>query len=64
MPYTETGKMDAHTEVRTDMQTALDLIARRTAEKPEEKFTSLIHHLNEQNLKECYQMLQIGRAHV
>ena len=37
------------------MQTKLELITRRARENPKMRFTSLVHHLNEGFLLECFQ---------
>lgn len=43
--------------------TKLTLITKRSTEKPQEKFTSLIHHLNDPDfLYQCYQELENGKA--
>ncbi len=53
MPYT---KMENNTA------TKLTLITKRSIEKPKEKFTSLIHLLNEEYLFECYKELKKKKA--
>ena len=40
------------------MQVKLNQIARRAKQDKQLKFTSLIHHVNEANLAECYQELK------
>jgi len=42
--------------------TKLILIAKKAREEPSLKFTTLIHHLNEEYLWECYQELKRGKA--
>ncbi len=42
--------------------TKLTLIAKRSKEKPQEKFTSLMHLLTEEYLVECYKELKRGKA--
>ena len=43
--------------------TKLTLITKRSTEKPQEKFTSLIHHLNDVAfLHGCYLELKNGKA--
>ena len=44
------------------MSTKLARIAEIAAERPNERFTSLAHHLNEALLKECHQELSAGKA--
>jgi len=58
---TKTGDA-ASTEVRRDMQTKLDQIAKRASEDKKLKFTSLVHLLNAESLKECFHMLKKHRA--
>lgn len=48
--------MDENTEGK------LILIARKAKEQPKEKFTSLVHLLNAEYLKGCYNMLKRGKA--
>lgn len=55
VPYT---KMDT----KTNTVTKLNLIAKRAYDDKKLKFTSLIHHLNNKFLKECYQLLKRGKA--
>ena len=45
-----------------NIATKLDLITKRSKQKPQEKFTSLAHLLNEDYLMECYQELKSNRA--
>lgn len=52
VPYPEMG----YTETR------LILIAKRSKEKPEEKFISLAHLLNSDYLYNCWQELKKGKA--
>ena len=44
------------------MQVKLNQIARRAKQDKRLKFTSLIHHVNEVNLAECYQELKANKA--
>ena len=44
------------------MQVKLNQIARRAKQDKKLKFTSLIHHVNEANLAECYQYLKRNKA--
>lgn len=44
------------------MQVKLNQIARRAKQDKQLKFTSLIHHVNEANLAECYQKLKRNKA--
>ena len=44
------------------MQVKLNQIARRVKQDKQLKFTSLIHHVNEANLAECYQELKRNKA--
>ena len=44
------------------MQVKLNQIARRAKQDKQLKFTSLIHHVNEANLAECYQELKANKA--
>ena len=44
------------------MQVKLNQIARRAKQEKKLKFTSLIHHVNEANLAECYQELKSNKA--
>lgn len=44
------------------MQVKLNQIARRAKQDKELKFTSLIHHVNEANLAECYRELKTNKA--
>jgi group II intron reverse transcriptase/maturase len=44
------------------MQVKLNQIARRAKQDKRLKFTSLIHHVNEANLAECYQELKANKA--
>ncbi len=48
--------MDKNTEAK------LVLIAKRAKERPKEKFTSLVHLLNADYLKNCYKQLKRGKA--
>jgi len=56
MPYTAMENKD------NSIATKLVLIAKRSKEKPQEKFTSLKHLLNEEYLGDCYQELKRGKA--
>ena len=44
------------------MQVKLNQIAKRANQDKQLKFTSLIHHVNEANLEECYQELKRNKA--
>ena len=44
------------------MQVKLNQIARRAKQDKNLKFTSLVHHVNEANLAECYQDLKRNKA--
>jgi RNA-directed DNA polymerase len=44
------------------MQVKLNQIARRVKQDKQLKFTSLIHHVNEANLAECYRELKANKA--
>jgi RNA-directed DNA polymerase len=44
------------------MQVKLNQIAKRAKQDKKLKFTSLIHHVNEVNLAECYQALKANKA--
>lgn len=44
------------------MQVKLNQIAKRAKQDKRLKFTSLIHHVNEANLAECYQVLKRNKA--
>ena len=44
------------------MQVKLNQIARRAKQDKRLKFTSLIHHVNESNLVECYRELKANKA--
>lgn len=44
------------------MKSKLDLIANRAKQVRKEKFTSLIHHINERNLLECFAELKRNKA--
>ena len=44
------------------MRVKLNQIARRAKQDKQLKFTSLIHHVNEANLAECYQELKANKA--
>lgn len=61
MPHTEAG-MGINTEKCPGMKTKLDLITKHAVEDERLKFTSLIHHLSEENLKECFHMLKKDKA--
>ena len=47
---------------KTNTATKLALITKRSKHNPQEKFTSLMHLLNEDYLKKCYQELRKGKA--
>ena len=61
MPHTEAG-MGTDAARCPGMKTKLDLITKHAVENEKLKFTSLIHHLNEENLKECFHMLKKDKA--
>lgn len=44
------------------MEAKLSQIARKAQQDDKLKFTSLIHHVNEANLVECYQELKRNKA--
>lgn len=44
------------------MESKLKLISAKASRNKRLKFTSLIHHVNEENLIECYRELKKGRA--
>lgn len=44
------------------MEAKLTQIARKAQQDKKLKFTSLIHHVNEANLVECYQELKRNKA--
>ncbi len=46
----------------TNTEGKLVLIARKAKENPKEKFTSLVHLLNTEYLKNCYKQLKKGKA--
>ena len=50
------------TEVQFDMEMKLNLITKHATEDVKFKFTSLAHLLNETTLKECFHMLDKGKA--
>lgn len=60
MPLKETHT--PHTGVESWMETKLTRIAQVAQERPQEKFTSLYHLLNEEMLKECHRELQAFKA--
>lgn len=51
-----------YTETQSDMKTKLHLITKHAVEDKKFKFTSLAHLLNEDSLKECFRMLEKGKA--
>lgn len=51
-----------HAEVGKQMITKLARIAEVAKTKPKERFTSLVHLLNKQGLKDCYLELPAGKA--
>lgn len=61
MPHAEVG-MDTNTEKCPGMKTKLDLITKHAVEDENLKFTSLIHYLSEENLKECFYILKKDKA--
>jgi len=61
MLSTKAGKT-VSTESQFDMQMKLNLIAKHATEDEKFKFTSLAHLLNEITLKECFHMLDKGKA--
>jgi len=48
--------------METTTATKLTLIAKKAREDKELKFTSLIHHLNEEYLLSCFKDLKRGKA--
>lgn len=44
------------------MQFKLDLIAKKAKQDKSKKFTALIHHINEENLAQCYKELKRNKA--
>ena len=44
------------------MKVKLNQIATKARQDKKLKFTSLIHHVNEANLAECYQELKLNKA--
>lgn len=56
------GKHLLHTEVGYQMETKLIRIAELAKMNPDMKFTSIVHLLNEENLKRCHQELPSGKA--
>jgi len=61
MQSTKAGKT-VSTESQFDMQMKLNLITKHATEDAKFKFTSLVHLLNETSLKECFRMLEKGKA--
>ncbi len=55
-------KQVSYTEMYISTATKLTLINKRSIQKPQEKFTSLAHLLNEDYLMECYQELKKNKA--
>lgn len=51
-----------YAEMENTIATKLTLIIQRSTQKPQEKFTSLTHLLNEGYLKECYEELKEKKA--
>lgn len=51
-----------YTEVETNTATKLTLIAKKAREEPKLRFISLIHHLNANYLKECFNLLKKRKA--
>ena len=51
-----------YTAMENDIATKLTLIAKRSIQYPQEKFTSLQHLLNSEYLMECYQELKKDKA--
>ena len=56
------GKHELHTGVGEDMVTVLARIAEIAKNKPEEKFTSLYHHVNVELLLKCHRELPANKA--
>lgn len=48
--------------MRNEMQVKLNAIAKKAKQDKRLKFTSLVHHVNEANLAQCYQELKRGKA--
>lgn len=61
MQSTKAGKT-VPTELQFDMQMKLNLITKHATEDAKFRFTSLVHLLNETSLKECFRMLEKGKA--
>ncbi|MHB1153121.1 MAG: group II intron reverse transcriptase/maturase [Eubacteriales bacterium] len=61
MLSTKAGK-SVSTESQFDMEMKLNLITKHATEDEKFKFTSLAHLLNETTLKECFSMLDRGKA--
>lgn len=61
MKSTKAGN-SVSTELQFDMQMKLNLITKRATEDGKFKFTSLIHLINEETLKECFFMLDKDKA--
>ena len=59
MPYTA---MEIELSSKTNTATKLVLIAKKAQEQPQLKFTSLLHHVNVDFLKDCYKQLKRGKA--
>ncbi len=51
-----------YTVMETNTEEKLILIAKRVKEDPKDKFTSLVHLLNADYLKNCYKQLKRGKA--
>ncbi len=56
------GKHALHTGVGEDMETVLARIAEIARNKPEEKFTSLYHHINVELLLKCHREIPANKA--
>lgn len=62
MQHAKAGRASGAEPVKPHWQTKLDLITKLAAEDRKLTFNNLAHHLNEQNLTECYHALAKDRA--
>lgn len=62
LPFIGTQTHFLHTEVGNQMETKLSRIAELAKSKPNMKFTSLAHLLNEESLKRCHYELSSNKA--
>ena len=56
------GTQPPNTELEERLETKLNRIAERSRRCPQERFTSLMHLINERHLKECFNGLEAGKA--